>query len=59
MCLIKGHTYPDLAHEQIGLFLSDSKICGYAEVKLRVIIVDIGDDYVHSGCGCLKKKRAK
>lgn len=50
-------TYHDLSYKQIGLFFSDSKISGHGDVKLRVIIIDIGDDYVHSGSGCLKKKK--
>ena len=53
---MNDYTYPDLSNEQIGLLLSHRKISGYGDVKLRVIIVDISDDYVHSCGGGLKKK---
>lgn len=54
---VKHYTYLYLSYEQISLFLSHSKISGHGEVKHRVIIVDISDNYVHSSSGCLKKKK--
>lgn len=54
----KNVTYHDLSHKEICLFFFDSKISGYGEVKLRVIIIDISHHYVHCGSGCLMKKRS-
>lgn len=53
----KHQTYRDLSYKQVGLFFLDSEISGCGEVKLRVVIVDISDDNVHSGRGCLEEQR--
>lgn len=55
----EGHyTYPYSSYKQVGLFFSHRKIGRYGEVKLRVIIIDISNNYVHSSCGCLKEKQS-
>ena len=46
-----------MTYKQIGLFFLDSKIRGHGDIKLRVVVVDVSDDYVHSGGGCLKKEK--
>lgn len=52
-------THPHSTHKQAGLLLPDCEINRHGEVELGVVIVDIGDDYVHSGSRCLQNRKKR